>query len=675
MNVNTKVRITISDEVNCNFSGIYAEHMNFLCDRYALFVEGYKYMTLYQLGAWDGKIKFFYNNGNTFVYLMPEIIKSLRKLGYANIDVIDNRSGTFYDVQPDVKEDYFSHIINPKSGKPYKLAEHQIEAANIMLSAGSGIALAGTGFGKAQPGWCKIMTPTGWTTMKAIRKGDYVLTPKNTVAKVLSTHDQGVTDVYKITMYDGSITYAHPEHLWFTYNLAFHQQLNAPKYKLLTTLELIDKIKRKSKVLIPTFPIATDLEKRSYEISPYVFGSVVPFVHLHESGKLAVHMHKKFKMIGCDFNFFTKHFAKYGVKLEPIPYKVTKRKYYELVPTDEYSTKLCEFTLANLKNEYRIPNEYIFCAAEDRLAFLQGMCDVSGTLTTGGNTYALCVHSLKLVEQLSEMVIMQGGVLSSNYRLQSDRMVYKLILSHRQHDIYFTQHEKKLLWLKYNHTHKHVHQKINRRVKSIEYWGRERTKCIYIDDVDHLYVTDGCIITHNTILNAVLVDKYKQHGCKTLTIVPATSLITQTIKQFAALQLNVSHFHSGNPSIDYDHIVTTWQTLQNYPLLINQFQMVVVDECLSGESNITLVDGSKKLLKDIKIGENIISYNEEKQIFEEDLVEDVYENLLKSNAEKMYRLEFDTGVEIEVTGNHLFLTTDGYVRADKLTDDHEIINF
>ena len=44
----------------------------------------------------------------------------------------------------------------------------------------------------------------------------------------------------------------------------------------------------------------------------------------------------------------------------------------------------------------------------------------------------------------------------------------------------------------------------------------------------------------------------------------------------------------------------------------------------------------------------------------------LHKNLLKSNNEKMYRLEFDNGVVLEVTGNHLIMTDNGYIRADDL---------
>ena len=39
----------------------------------------------------------------------------------------------------------------------------------------------------------------------------------------------------------------------------------------------------------------------------------------------------------------------------------------------------------------------------------------------------------------------------------------------------------------------------------------------------------------------------------------------------------------------------------------------------------------------------------------------------------MHRMEFDNDSIIEVTGNHKFLTKFGWVRADELTENHEII--
>jgi hypothetical protein len=40
----------------------------------------------------------------------------------------------------------------------------------------------------------------------------------------------------------------------------------------------------------------------------------------------------------------------------------------------------------------------------------------------------------------------------------------------------------------------------------------------------------------------------------------------------------------------------------------------------------------------------------------------------------MFELEFDNGNKIQVTGNHKFLTDQGWIRADELTHEHDIIN-
>ena len=675
MAIDSKVIVTMHDEINCTFTGIQRQHLEFLNDRYALYVEGFKYMPLYQIGAWDGKIRFFNTTGITYVYLVPEIVTALRNLGYKNIDIIDNRMGTFYDVIPDVNKDHFSHITNPKNNKPYELTDHQIEAANTMIQAGSGIALAGTGFGKAQPYHCKVMTPYGWTTMGDIQPGDLVCTPKNTIAQVVDTFEQGVTDVYKITMNDGTFTYAHPDHVWFVLNTDL-SKISADiesKYKKITTLELKAQIV-KSWAWIPALPVPISLPKQELEIHPYILGSILPFVQCNNNN-LSINLSYSFNKFDYTFDQFNKVLKQYGVKLR-YDKKVYNHAKIFLNAKRGIGNKILQFVRKCMQNRYRIPTEYMFGSAEDRLLFLQGMCDISGHMSNIGDLTLCVAPSNTLVEQITEMLLMQGSILRMPSDCRSD-IAYTMYFRHRVPGLFFLNPAKKLNWVNADEdmVNDKTRQALYRYVKSVELVEQEPTKCIYIDDPDHLYITDGCIITHNTILNAALVDKYQRHGCKTLTIVPAASLVTQTIKQFKILELDVSHFNSNNPSLDHDHIITTWQTLQNYPLLINEFQMVVVDECLSENTNITLVNGDKREIKDIKVGEKIISFNEELRIFEEDEVIKVYVNLLKSIDAKMYSLEFDNGEVVEVTGNHLFLTNDGYIRADELKDEHEIISY
>jgi intein/homing endonuclease len=99
----------------------------------------------------------------------------------------------------------------------------------------------------------------------------------------------------------------------------------------------------------------------------------------------------------------------------------------------------------------------------------------------------------------------------------------------------------------------------------------------------------------------------------------------------------------------------------------------MVDECFAGSSKVLTPDGYVAI-KDIKAGDKVINYSEDTKEFKIDTVIKQHKNLTNSASEKMYELEFDNGSKIQVTGNHKFLTTNGWIRADQLKENHEIIN-
>lgn len=671
----SNVTVTIHDEVRCTFTGIARQHIDDLFDKYNLFESNYKYMPKYQLGIWDGKIAYFKKNGDTFLYLLPEIASRLKRLGYV-VNMQDNRAFPFYEVDG-VDGTYFGHKIFHKTNKPYELLDHQIETANKLLNAGSGIALAGTGFGKAQPLHCKVLTPTGWRTMGELNVGDEVVTPKNTVATINGVFDQGVTEVYKVTMSDGGFTYANPEHLWKTYNSNWLRH-GKDAFNIQTTTELLHRVNNtKQKTFIPVIPIPIDFAQCEYVIDPFVLGSLLPLVKA-TNYDLYVHVRNK---TGNGFSVDTMvpwlellgfRVILYGLKIV-------------IKPTNDESQRLYDYLSYVVKELKRIPHEYIFTTAADRLTFLQGVCSTTCSLSYIQGVVTFVVLNTDIINDLKDMIHLQGGRIiqgsTSNLTedfdeidepVTGDRPIKTINFYHKYPDLFFVDHDAKKVFLCYQEEKKRVHM---RRVYSIERCEPELTRCISIDDPDHLYVTDDCIITHNTILNAVICDVYAKKGCKTLTIVPATSLIVQTIKQFKELGLDVHHYNSKSPEIDHDHIVTTWQTLQHCPHLIKIFQMVVVDECLAGDTKVLLANGNYEEIQNIIAGQEIISYNINEKKFELDVVVKTHNNLIKSSSEKMYRLTFEDDTIIDVTGNHMILTDIGYVRADMLNETHDIISY
>lgn len=179
-----------------------------------------------------------------------------------------------------------------------------------------------------------------------------------------------------------------------------------------------------------------------------------------------------------------------------------------------------------------------------------------------------------------------------------------------------------------------------------------------------------------TILCASLCHVYGQHGIKTITIVPSQDLIKQTKADYVTYlgAENVGEYSGTKKDTDKQHVVSTWQALKNNPKIVQMFQMVIVDECLAGNTAITMADGTTKAISNVEPGDVVVTYNEQSGAYEPNVVIKRHENLSVSSTEKMYRLNFDNGTTLEVTGNHKILTSDGYVRADELTPLHEVLS-
>jgi len=142
----TKIcKIVLVDEVNCACLGLSRDHMAYFYEKYGIHTEGYFFSPKFQLGSWDGKIRYFHKTGKTFITLLDEIVPSIVDLGY-EIELQDKRKSLPVTPKP-IDEKFFSHI-NDDDGKPWKVRDYQVDMVNALLSAGNGIGIAGTGAGK-----------------------------------------------------------------------------------------------------------------------------------------------------------------------------------------------------------------------------------------------------------------------------------------------------------------------------------------------------------------------------------------------------------------------------------------------------------------------------------------------------------------------------------------------
>jgi ABC-type cobalt transport system substrate-binding protein len=157
---------------------------------------------------------------------------------------------------------------------------------------------------------------------------------------------------------------------------------------------------------------------------------------------------------------------------------------------------------------------------------------------------------------------------------------------------------------------------------------------------------------------------------KTLIIVPTTSLVHQMVSDFEDYGFPENSIHKIMSGADKDSdkmfFVSTWQSIYRMPKeWFDQFNVVIGDECLHPDTNISMSDGSTKKIKNIRAGDTVLTFNEKTQTIEQKPVIKVHHNL--SVNEQMFEIQLSNGSSIRITGNHkVLLTTGVWKRADEL---------
>lgn len=183
-----KCHLTVKDEVWCYITGLHPSDLEFLWNKFAVFVDGYFFMPSYKLGRWDGKIRFFEKTGKTYYRLLDQILPYLDGWGY-EINVTDQRKAitnptiagklTRFDPLGLALEgeglDVLGDVILPKGDK-FMLRPYQLQAVLAAIEAGSGFVIAGTGAGKTSitAAISHIYSSHGYRTITIVPSGDLV---------------------------------------------------------------------------------------------------------------------------------------------------------------------------------------------------------------------------------------------------------------------------------------------------------------------------------------------------------------------------------------------------------------------------------------------------------------------------------------------------------------------
>lgn len=369
------------------------------------------------------------------------------------------------------------------------------------------------GTGKAQPLYAKVLTPSGWTTIGSLKIGDDILTPNGTITKVVGVYPQGKKDIFEITFSDGAKTKACAEHLWECYVPRLkHRKSYAKDKVVISTADIKDFLKLKSNGA-NNGNISIDL------ISPYNTSDVCLPLNPYLLGVLLGDggLTNKVNITSIDDELILKCnsiLQHYDTSLRrksetDITYMIVQNNHINYggnigISKNPIKTILSDMGLIGKKSyEKAIPDIYKTSSISQKLELIKGLMDTDGCAESGGAT-TYSTSSPQLAKDIQDLIWSIGGKCSISTKIptytykcekKKGRMSYILHISYK--------HPKELFSLK-----RKVDRcrdlcdikQYKRIIKSIEYVENTEAVCIMVDDINHLYITDDYIITHNTTL-------------------------------------------------------------------------------------------------------------------------------------------------------------------------------
>lgn len=356
--------------------------------------------------------------------------------------------------------------------------------------------VGGPGDGKAQPLHSKILTPSGWVTMGDLRVGDTIFDCDGREQKVTAIYPQGVKPIFEVFFSDGTSTQCCKEHLWFTQTVQDRKKHRVASVKTLAEIAATvrDRSGKRNHFIPITQPVRFPSEGFR-PIDPYILGLLIgdgmlgnncttfsnPEPELQEALAVALPQGTELRAMGEDgLNFSVRRTASHG--------------------GNPLLDSLRLLGLAGHKSiEKFIPESYLFAPVEDRIALLQGLLDTDGY--SGDHNIEYSTSSQQLAEDFRFLVQSLGGTATISSRVP--RYTHKGekregAISYRFFPRLPSYIKPFRLKRKADRYYPRTKYLPYRCIDRVEYVGDMEAQCIAVSSPDHLYLTDHCIVTHNT---------------------------------------------------------------------------------------------------------------------------------------------------------------------------------
>lgn len=447
------------------------------------------------------------------------------------------------------------------------LYEYQVPAVETMKHTSCGILQSPCGSGKGLPLSAKIYTPYGYTRNGDLRIGDEVCNAYGGISKVTGIYDRGKQPCYRVSFSDNTQVICDASHIWTVrntkkYKAGWEEKSTSELFKE----ELVDDCGRKTYEIPISRPVC--FESRRITIDPWLLGALLGDGSLSES------------MIGFS-NSEADIIEKFNDKTN-MSLRHTGKYDYDIVDGGSLKYRLMDYGLYGAhSHEKFIPKDYIYNTVEVRTEILRGLIDTDGSvkgseITITSTSEQLMKDCLEIVQSLGGTGKIAGRHTRYTYKGEAKEGKPSYRLSIKLYDI--LPFSSKKHFAKYRPRTKY--KSAYRRIESITMVAPQVTRCITVDSKDHLYITDGFVVTHNTQMGIALAAALER---RSLWVTHTQDLLTQSYERAAQYfpREYLGRITAGKVQIGSRMTFATVQTLSRLDL--GQYRMawdvVIIDEC------------------------------------------------------------------------------------------------